>query len=141
MNEETIQAAREAWKNDREAACMALLGKSSEEVFIEALRGCNQHGHKPGCPEADGGGSAGTSKENGAIIESVRELEKKRRAENDAGYEKIKALHERYARGEIDVDAYANGVAAAFQEMQKKLKGIGKEMAANEQAFLRQRKN
>ena len=35
---------------------MALLGKSSEEVFIEALRGCNQHKHKPGCPDADGVG-------------------------------------------------------------------------------------
>ena len=38
---------------------MALLGKSSEEVFIEALRGCNQHKHKPGCPDADGGEKEG----------------------------------------------------------------------------------
>ena len=64
MREETLQAAREAWKNDPEAACMALLGKSSEEVFIEALRGCNQHRHKPGCPDADGSGEGGANKES-----------------------------------------------------------------------------
>lgn len=57
MNEETIQAARRAWANDPEAAAQALLGCSAEELFITALRGCNQHGHKPGCPEAEGGGS------------------------------------------------------------------------------------
>lgn len=50
MNEEQIQAARAAFARDPEAACVALLGKAPEEVFIEALRGCNQHKHKPGCP-------------------------------------------------------------------------------------------
>lgn len=54
MTEETIQAARRAWANDPEAAAQALLGCSAEELFITALRGCNQHKHKPGCPDADG---------------------------------------------------------------------------------------
>ena len=53
MTEETIQAARRAWANDPEAAAQALLGCSAEELFITALRGCNQHKHKPGCPDAD----------------------------------------------------------------------------------------
>ena len=64
MNEETIQAARRAWANDPEAAAQALLGCSAEELFITALRGCNQHKHKPGCPDADGGGHESVKKSN-----------------------------------------------------------------------------
>ena len=64
MNDEMIQAARAAWQKDPEAACMALLGKSSQEVFIEALRGCNQYKHKPGCPDAEGGVAGGAIKES-----------------------------------------------------------------------------
>ena len=64
MTEETIQAARRAWANDPEAAAQALLGCSAEELFITALRGCNQHKHKPGCPDADGGGDSKKEKEN-----------------------------------------------------------------------------
>ena len=56
MNEEQINAAKAAWQRDPETAAQALLGMSAEEVFIQAIRGCNQHKHKPGCPEADGGG-------------------------------------------------------------------------------------
>lgn len=55
MNEETIQAARAAFKRDPETACRAMLGCSAEEMFVTALKGCNQHAHKPGCPEAEGG--------------------------------------------------------------------------------------
>ena len=54
MNEETIQAARAAFKRDPETACQAMLGCSAEEMFVTALRGCNQHKHKPGCPDASG---------------------------------------------------------------------------------------
>lgn len=54
MNEETIQAARSAFKRNPEDACRAMLGCSAEEMFVTALRGCNQHKHKPGCPDADG---------------------------------------------------------------------------------------
>lgn len=63
MNEETIQAARAAFKRDPETACQAMLGCSAEEMFVTALRGCNQHKHKPGCPDAEGGGSATASSE------------------------------------------------------------------------------
>lgn len=49
MNEEQIQAAREAFNRDPETACQAMLGCSSEELFVQALKGCNQYGHKPGC--------------------------------------------------------------------------------------------
>lgn len=49
MNEEQMQAAREAFKRDKETACQAMLGCSSEELFVQALKGCNQYGHKPGC--------------------------------------------------------------------------------------------
>ena len=58
MNEETIQAAREAWRRDPESAARAILGVSAEELFCEAVKaakGCNQHKHKPGCPDAEGG--------------------------------------------------------------------------------------
>ena len=58
MNEEQIKAAREAFKRDKETACQALLGCSAEEMFVTALRGCNQHKHKPGCPDANGGGGS-----------------------------------------------------------------------------------
>lgn len=88
MNEETIQAAREAWKNDREAACMALLGKSSEEVFIEALRGCNQHQHKPGCPEAEGDGGDKSSDEKATAekLKSALAAQKKARERAESNY-------------------------------------------------------
>lgn len=56
MNEETIQAARDAWRRNPEDAAMALLGITPEEMFVQAIRGCNQHGHKQGCPDANGGG-------------------------------------------------------------------------------------
>ena len=65
MNEETIQAAREAFKRDPETACRAMLDCSSEELFVQALKGCNQYGHKPGCPDADGGG--GDKKSNNDV--------------------------------------------------------------------------
>jgi predicted metal-binding protein len=58
MNDEMIQAARAAFKKNPEAACKAILGCSPDELFCEAVkaaRGCNQHGHKPGCPDAVGG--------------------------------------------------------------------------------------
>ena len=55
MNEKSIQAAREAFNRDPETACQALLGCSAEEMFITALRGCNQHKHMPGGPDAEGG--------------------------------------------------------------------------------------
>ena len=56
MNEEQINAARAAYQRDPETACQAMLGCSAEEMFVTALRGCNQHKHKPGCPDAEGGG-------------------------------------------------------------------------------------
>ena len=55
MNDEFLQAAREAWRRDPENAAVAILGVSAESLFCEAVkaaRGCNQHGHKPGCPDA-----------------------------------------------------------------------------------------
>lgn len=54
MNEEQIKAAKAAWQRDPDTAAKALLGMIAEEVFIQAIRGCNQHAHKPGCPDADG---------------------------------------------------------------------------------------
>lgn len=57
MNEEMIQAARAAFKKNPEAACKAILGCTTEDIFCEAVkaaRGCNQHAHKPGCPDAEG---------------------------------------------------------------------------------------
>ena len=50
MNEEQIKAAKEAFTRDPDGACRAILGCSAEEMFVTALRGCNQHSHKPGCP-------------------------------------------------------------------------------------------
>lgn len=73
MNAEQIQAARAAFARDPEAACVALLGKAPEEVFIEALRGCNQHAHKPGCPEA---GGSSTPDRGDAYEEVQRALDK-----------------------------------------------------------------
>lgn len=55
MNEEQIKAAKAAWQRDPETAAQALLGMSAEEVFVQAIRGCNQHKHKQGCPDAEGG--------------------------------------------------------------------------------------
>lgn len=55
MNEEQIKAAKAAWQRDPDTAAKALLGMIAEEVFIQAIRGCNQHSHKPGCPDAEGG--------------------------------------------------------------------------------------
>lgn len=49
MNEEQIKAAKAAWQRDPDTAAKALLGMIAEEVFIQAIRGCNQHAHKPGC--------------------------------------------------------------------------------------------
>ncbi len=48
MNEEQIKAAKAAWQRDPETAAQALLGMSAEEVFIHAIRGCNQHIHAKG---------------------------------------------------------------------------------------------
>ena len=56
MNEEQIKAAKAAWQRDPDTAAQALLGMSAEEVFVQALKGCNQHAHKPGCPDANGSG-------------------------------------------------------------------------------------
>lgn len=54
MNEEQIKAAKAAWKRDPETAAQALLGMSAEEVFVQAIRGCNQYSHVKGCPDYDG---------------------------------------------------------------------------------------
>lgn len=69
MNEETIQAARAAFKRDPETACQAMLGCSAEEMFVTALRGCNQHKHKPGCPDAEGEHKAAANEGTGKNIE------------------------------------------------------------------------
>ena len=66
MNEETIQAARDAWRRNPEDAAMALLGITPEELFVQAIRGCNQHKHKPGCPDANGGGGGEEKKKKSA---------------------------------------------------------------------------
>lgn len=50
---EEVRAAR--------AEAEAELGElraESAELFIQAIRGCNQYGHAKGCPEANGGGGA-----------------------------------------------------------------------------------
>lgn len=50
---EEIRAAR--------AEAEAELGElraESAELFIQAIRGCNQYGHAKGCPDANGGGGA-----------------------------------------------------------------------------------
>ena len=72
MKEETLQAAREAWNRDPETAAQALLGVSAEEIFITALRGCNQHKHKPGCPDADGVGDKEANKTSFSDEEDFR---------------------------------------------------------------------
>ena len=65
-----IQAARAAFKQNPEAACKAILGCTTEELFCEAVkaaRGCNQHAHKPGCPDAEGNTATSKKKEKGNI--------------------------------------------------------------------------
>lgn len=42
---------------------MALLGITPEEMFVQAIRGCNQHKHKEGCPDANGGGDSSADRE------------------------------------------------------------------------------
>lgn len=69
MNEETIQAARAAWRRNPEDAAMAMLGITPEELFVEALRGCNQHKHKPGCPDANGGGPSSGEAQDEAWVD------------------------------------------------------------------------
>ncbi len=65
---------------------MALLGKSSEELFITALRGCNQHKHKPGCPDADG---EGDNKKGGSWAERWRaKTDEEKLAAYEAGLKK-----------------------------------------------------
>jgi len=86
MNEETIQAARAAFKQDPETACKALLGCTPEEMFITALRGCNQHKHKPGCPEAEGGGWANKSTED--KLKAAIETQKKAKEQAEKNYSK-----------------------------------------------------
>lgn len=67
MNEEQIKAAKAAWQRDPETAAQALLGMSAEEIFVTALRGCNQHKHKPGCPDAEGGAGNRDKIESGLL--------------------------------------------------------------------------
>jgi len=121
MNEEQIQAARAAFARDPEAACVALLGKAPEEVFIEALRGCNQHKHKPGCPEAEGGvenkESGGTGKniflkgwQNHPIREIGQRLVGKQAKMKVAGELSHETVGERLAHSIVDHadDIYIN---------------------------------
>lgn len=94
MNEEQINAAREAFTRDPETACQALLGCSAEEMFITALRGCNQHKHKPGCPDYDGRAESDAKR----LSELEKELqkaseEKARAAANRKGKNGKEAYH------------------------------------------------
>ena len=87
MNEETIQAARAAFKRDPETACQAMLGCSAEEMFVTALRGCNQHKHKPGCPDADGGGDKSwADKSTAEKLKSALATQKKAREKAESNY-------------------------------------------------------
>lgn len=104
MNEEQINAARAAYQRDPETACQALLGCSSEELFITALRGCNQHKHKPGCPDANGGG--GQQAEN-QTLKLLKEWSQYRKKELKA-YEKTKN------RGNKDAVEHATKAVSKF---------------------------
>lgn len=94
MNEEMIQAAREAWRRDPESAARAILGCSAEELFCEAVkaaRGCNQHAHKPGCPDAEGG--ADTNAKRGKVNQPLslkgEEQEVFIKVDKDGNYNKL----------------------------------------------------
>ena len=87
MTDEQIQAARAAFKRNPEDACRAMLGCSAEEMFVTALRGCNQHKHKPGCPEADGGGDKSwADKSTAEKLKSALATQKKAREKAESNY-------------------------------------------------------
>jgi hypothetical protein len=96
MNTEMIQAARAAFKQNPETACKALLGCTPEELFCEAVkaaRGCNQHAHKPGCPDAAGGNSDNTQKRGKGLNEPLslkgKEQEVFIKIDKDGNYKKL----------------------------------------------------
>lgn len=77
MNDEFLQAARKAWRRDPESAAVAILGVSAETLFCEAVkaaRGCNQHKHKPGCPDAGHEGSGSTEKKSETPEERTKRI-------------------------------------------------------------------
>jgi hypothetical protein len=86
MNTEMIQAARAAFKQNPETACKALLGCTPEELFCEAVkaaRGCNQHAHKPGCPDANGASADFISLEKQYSEKAEAEKEKEKKLMSD----------------------------------------------------------
>ena len=100
MNEEQINAARAAYQRDPDTACQAMLGCSSEELFVEALRGCNQHGHVPGCPHR-----------------------KKTREDAFSEYKKkLEELHKRYGKWPANPRELEEKIAELEAELLAKLK-------------------
>lgn len=98
MNDEQIKAAKAAWQRDPDTAAKALLGMIAEEVFIQAIRGCNQHAHKPGCPDYDGRSAADAQR----LAELEEEIKK-------SGAEKARALENR--KSKKGKEAYSLAVA------------------------------
>ena len=113
MNEEQINAARAAYQRDPETACQAMLGCSSEELFVEALRGCNQHGHKQGCPEAEGGGGWLNKSTEDKLKAALKTQKKaKEKAENNYSKENRGFLNAATAQ----VNKYKKQIAASVVE-------------------------
>lgn len=147
MNEEQIQAARAAFARDPEAACVALLGKAPEEVFIEALRGCNQHKHKPGCPDA---GGSSTPDRGDAYEEVQRALDKiaredkgvpkwqpKRAAGTDRGngYKEVQRALDKVAGREPKADNLPGNAAEYKAKLEKDVARLKKEMDAEDEKW------
>ena len=93
MNEEHIEAAKAAWRRDPDNTAKALLGLSAEELFIQAVRGCNQHAHVKGCEDYDGR-SESDSKRLDELKKEIEESDARREsalAEGKKGRDKYKA--------------------------------------------------
>lgn len=144
MNEEQIKAAKAAWQRDPDTAAKALLGMIAEEVFIQAIRGCNQHNHKPGCPDADGGSvvqdRGNAYEEVKRVLDKVAREDKgvnwkpKSHASTDRGnaYEEVKRALDK-AQGKTDTAPDLPGNAAELKtKLEKDIARLKKELDAEE---------
>lgn len=147
MNEETMQAARAAWRRNPEDAAMAMLGVTPEELFVQAIRGCNQHGHKQGCPDADG---SSIPDRGNAYKEVQRALDKVAREDKGvqkwqpkqtavpnrgSGYKEVQRTLDKAAGRENNSDNLPGNAAEYKAMLEKDVARLKKEMDAEDEKW------